>query len=555
MANGEVVSFNPFDYRAISFLEFKTQIENNPLFTGKPEWLKILLAGRLDIIASYIDARANDTIFPTMFTRKNTVAFAESIGYLPTSKSPASGIVQVTLKPGTSVPVTIPAAHLKFITAEAISGGPVFFTSDVAVEFDTLVQNINVIEGEIFIEDLPIILKGTAFEEFEIKRLNLIKKTISLVITANAYTEVDNLLESLSTDKHFRVIVNDLGQFIRGGDGELGERFPPNVSPTFTARYGGGTRGNVLAEKVIVYAGASTIIEAVINPGAMTGGQGEESIDHIKTYAPLGVVAQGRAVSEKDFLFFSETFGGVSKAFVEPNKFGVGSVKIQIVPNGGGSPSPVLKASLTALLTTESLLSNIFIEVTDPDYREIDVQLEVQTGAGVTFESVEDFVKLGVIFLINETTKELKEIRLAEGVESLITNINQLFIFNFDAVDPIVQKQITRILDVIDEQEFGKDVFINIFFTMADQIDGVDFIDLIEPSATVDILNVKEDANPNGFVELPTLGINLVTSKNLPQRTSTSTMTFSTSSEESITVNPFSGDVITFNSNADATVT
>ena len=59
MANG-TINFNPFDFRAITFFEFRNQIEQNPLFKGKPEWLKVLLAGRLDVITSYLDARAND---------------------------------------------------------------------------------------------------------------------------------------------------------------------------------------------------------------------------------------------------------------------------------------------------------------------------------------------------------------------------------------------------------------------------------------------------------------------------------------------------------------
>jgi hypothetical protein len=474
------IQFNPFDYKAITFLELMAQLEANPLFQNKPQWLKVLFAGRTDIHTSYIDARANDNFLHSMYTLENAWNRSRT---------------------------------LVFSTEGNVGGEPVYYSSPIDVNFTGLTQNINVTEGRFYTDTPAVTFTGEAFEEFKIDRPNIIKGQVSLVITATTWTEVTDLVDSQPTDKHYRIILKDDGAYIRGGDGtEYGSVFPAGFTPEIMALYGGGTRGNQSAGKVTNYIGASIYIESVTNNAAMSGGQGAESLDEIKTYAPLGVVAQNRAVSDPDFLFFSETFPGLSRAITEPNKFGPGSTKVQVVPNGGGDPTSLIKNDLATFLKEKTLLSNIFIEVGNPVYQPVDVQIEIELGAAVDFVDVEDYMNLGVYFLLHETTKELKAIRQSEGVESLITTVNTYFGFTFDPLDTTVQKNITTLLDTAEVTIWGRDIFQNIFFTMADKIAGIDFIDLIEPGDTVDI------ASPLAPIAIPTTGSIIVTPRNKPER-------------------------------------
>lgn len=523
------IKFNPFDYRAITFLEFLTQIEANDLFKNKPQWLKILLAGRLDIITSYIDARANNSMFHSMYTLENVMNFASYLGYNVQTGEPATGVMQVSLKPSATLPLLVKREDLQFATSESVGGAVVRYVADGDVRFTSLKQNINVMQGELFVDTFSTAATGTPFELLPIERSEVIKSSIEFTIDGDAYAVVDSLLDSHANDKHVRLIRTDEGDFLRGGDGKYGEVFPPGFYPKIKAVYGGGSRGNQGINKVDSYIGGVSEIDSVTNPSPMSGGKGAESIDRIKTYAPLGVVAQERAVSAADFLYFSETFEGASRAYIQPNHFGTGSVKIQVVPNGGGAPSPSLKAKLTAFLKEKTLLSNIFVSVHDPDYQKVDVSIEVQTGAGVEFEDVRDYVKLGVIFLINETTTEFKEVRKSEGIEVLIDNINTIYGFSFRRDDPAVQKQIVGILDAIDPLEWGEDIYEAIFFYMSKTINGVDLIILVSPQNKVVVAKDKA-----GVIKLPTLGKLTVVSRNLPERNMDDKLVFKIDSLQSM---------------------
>jgi predicted phage baseplate assembly protein len=56
-------------------------------------------------------------------------------------------------------------------------------------------------------------------------------------------------------------------------------------------------------------------VSGVTNPMAATGGQDAQSVDDIRSNAPLSVLTLGRAVSIADYQNFAATFAGISKAY------------------------------------------------------------------------------------------------------------------------------------------------------------------------------------------------------------------------------------------------
>lgn len=482
------IKFNPFNYKALTFMGMLAQMNAHPLFKDKPQWLKVLLAGRQDIIASYIDARAVDSIFPTMYTKKNVFEWAKILDYVPRSAACAIGAVRVTLDSNTTLPKVIEKAKLKFQTSEVVGGAPVTFSALADFTFTALTGDIPVKEGEEYSEEQAYQTTGEAFEEFIVVRPNMIIGSASMLINGQLWTEVDTLIDSKDDDRHFRIIhFYDKTMKIRGGDGEYGMRFPVGFQPLLTAWFGGGTRGNVGAGKVDRYIGTDSSIISVTNIMPMSGGQGEESIDHIKMYAPLSTLSQRRAVTASDFKTLSETFPGVVRAFVQPNEIGLLSVQVQIIPNGGGIVAEALKNDLSVYLKSRTLLSNIFVFVVSAAYYPVNVSAELQVTDGYIFEDVKNYVELGLKLVTHEILKELKEVEKSEGIAATIQYINTIFSYTFDSASTPVQSQISRILAKLEPLEWEQDVYVSKYYDVVGVIDGVDFITLLTPVVNVPI--------------------------------------------------------------------
>ncbi|MBN8992432.1 MAG: putative baseplate assembly protein [Rhizobiales bacterium] len=132
-----------------------------------------------------------------------------------------------------------------------------------------------------------------------------------------------DLLESLPTDQHFCVEVDDKGRAsIRFGDGAgVGER--PSDGTTFAATYrlGNGQAGNVPADtitRILVRDGCTHAdIDKIVvtNPVAATGGIEPESAATARLLAPGDMrVHQHRAISADDYAEFARSVAGVSNA-------------------------------------------------------------------------------------------------------------------------------------------------------------------------------------------------------------------------------------------------
>lgn len=478
----EDIKFQPFPYKTLTFLEWLNQMDNNELFAGKPRWLKVLLAARSDIMASYIDARANDNMFHSMYTKQSVYNFASFLDYVPSTAQCATGFVRVTLKSGTVLPVTIPRAQLVFQTSEAIGGNPVSFSALADFTFEELTGDVPVKEGVQYSDVIPYTFNGGDFEEFKVPREGMVSGSASLNINGSVWSEVTYFFNSTDTSRHFRVMYDYKKTVkIRGGNGVYGQKFPGGFQPTLTARYGGGTRGNVGAGKVNTYSGQNQNINSVTNTVRMSGGSGEESLDKIKLLAPLLVASQDRCVSKMDFLAHGLKYPGVARVYVQPNYYGLLSVRLQVVPNGGGVASSLLLNSLVEYIKSKTLMSAMFIHADTADYQEVDVMVEILVSDGYTYSAVLPYVQLMVRLVVSEALFELKEVLKSEGVSSLVSYINTLWGFSFSTSDDTVLTQVGNLVKTASVFEWGKDIFSNEFYRLSELIDGVEEISVVYP--------------------------------------------------------------------------
>lgn len=166
----------------------------------------------------------------------------------------------------------------------------------------------------------------------------------TLQVTANgvAWTEVPSLYQKAPSARIFSTLNQPGGNTdILFGDGVEGSTLPTgqnNVQANY--RIGSGLSGNVSAGTITTLMDRPLGVSGVNNPEAATGGQDAQSVDDIRTKAPLSVQTLGRAVSITDYQNFAQGFAGIAKAYAIWIPSGPGRGVFITVAAAGGSALP-----------------------------------------------------------------------------------------------------------------------------------------------------------------------------------------------------------------------
>lgn len=182
---------------------------------------------------------------------------------------------------------------------------------------------------------------------------------------------------------------------IVGGDGVEGATFPTgqnNIKATYSV--GIGSAGNVAAGSISTLVDRPAGVSGVTNPMSATGGQDAQSIDQIRSNAPLSVLTLGRAVSITDYQNLARSFAGIVKAsafWIPSGEFR--GVFVTVASAGGLQLQPgstTLNDLVTALQSygnpRVAIYAASFLETTfglaadltyDPAYSKPDVQAAV----------------------------------------------------------------------------------------------------------------------------------------------------------------------------------
>ena len=145
----------------------------------------------------------------------------------------------------------------------------------------------------------------------------------------------------------------DGGDSVRFGDGAFGERPPTGAAFELTYRVTAGQAGNVAADSITTVPDAvSGVLLSATNPFAATGGEDEETLDHVRATAPHAFRArQFRAVRAEDYERTAEELDWVLDAGASTRWTGSWlSVFTTAQPRAGGQPSVREHAGLIGLL-------------------------------------------------------------------------------------------------------------------------------------------------------------------------------------------------------------
>jgi hypothetical protein len=216
---------------------------------------------------------------------------------------------------------------------------------------------------------------STPNQEFSLKQVPLTfiqsptptGRLSTLQVTANqvAWTEVSSLYHQPPTAQVFATLKQPGGHTdVLFGDGVEGATLPTgqhNIQANY--RVGSGLAGNVGAGSITTLVDRPLGVSGVNNPMDATGGQDPQSVNDIRTNAPLSVLTLGRAVSIVDYQNFAASFAGIAKAYAIWIPSGAGRGVFVTVAGAGGSALPPGNPTLGNLITALQDYGNPLIPI------------------------------------------------------------------------------------------------------------------------------------------------------------------------------------------------
>ncbi len=318
------IDYTSKDYEAFRNMMLKALDIKMPEYTDRRQSdagivILELNAQALDIISYYQDIIANEAFLATEEQRSNALKWCKMLGYTPRAATPAkfkqvfklSSIQPTdTLIPQGTIVKTVGStseAEVRFETESdlIIPAGKLGDELDSNNEYMytvTVVQGTSV-EGEMLGSST-----GVASQEFTLNYTPVIVDSVAIVINEGSgferWTRVDSFTDSTPTSRHYMVTISDNDEaVITFGDGVFG-KIPAKFTNGIYCNYrvGGGTNGNVSANKITVLGSNLALVSTTFNPDlAYEEGFDKETLEEIKVNAPIAYRTLWGALTLDDF--------------------------------------------------------------------------------------------------------------------------------------------------------------------------------------------------------------------------------------------------------------
>jgi hypothetical protein len=230
------------------------------------------------------------------------------------------------------------------------------------------------------------------------------QSTLQVQVNSVTWSEVPTLYGQSGTSQVFATLnQSDETTDVLFGDGIEGALLPTgqnNLQASY--RIGLGSVGNVGAGSLTTLMDRPLGVSGVTNPEAASGGQDAESVDDIRSNAPLTVLTLGRAVSITDYQNYAASFAGIAKANAVWIPSGPARGVFLTVAGVDGAVLPAGSQTLANLLASLQAYGNPEIPITvtsyvetlfqfsadlqyDPSYNQNEVQTDVFQAVTETF--------------------------------------------------------------------------------------------------------------------------------------------------------------------------
>ena len=347
-----------------------------------------LYAWIADVLAFNQDANAQESRISTATQRRNLIALVKLLNYKPRGATAATVDESFVVPAGLSVNAIIPA------------GTVVKTESDQPVEFQLLSpltltpsqpNAIGTLENSKTQEE-TFAASGQPNQQLVAGQTPYLDDSSTVTDTSGGWTQVDNFLDSVSTDQHYTVSVdNNDRATVTFGDGTNGKL--PSGTITWRYKTGGGAAGNVEAGSIkkidatLVDLSSNTITVVATNAAASTGGTDRETLEHIRALAPQSIRAPRTTVAREDYEIHAIEVGGIERALMltrnEDPTIPDNTGFLYPVPAGTGFPSAVLKQKVLDQCTVVFPNTLTFLlTVADPIYLDIGIAARVYFTKG-----------------------------------------------------------------------------------------------------------------------------------------------------------------------------
>jgi len=273
-----------------------------------------------DVVTFYLDNQARESRLITATQRKNVIALSRMLGYKLQGARAATAEIEVRLARVPAANVEIPAGSIvrtqevtEAVRFQLLDPVTILAGSDPAIA--TGIAEHSKTHTQLYdsrgLSDLDIMLDHTPYIDGS-----------AVVSAANGnYVERDSLLGSGPNDLHYTVLVdqNDRAT-VRFGNGISGA--PPTGTVRITYKTGGGSDGNVDAQRLVVIEGAyadahgNPVQVSVINPAPASGGSDRQTVASAKLLVPESLRTMTRSVAREDFEINARRVPGVSRALM-----------------------------------------------------------------------------------------------------------------------------------------------------------------------------------------------------------------------------------------------
>lgn len=319
------------DFSAIKEVLIEYALQNFPEWTDLNESEQGMILIELyalvgDVLHRYIDRQADEFDVTKVSQRRNMMSLMKLISYRMAGAKAATATVDIETEDGTPVNNDVPVPYAFKI-----------YTKDIRnpIVYEVLEQNARILKGQSKItlevtqgetQDQYANFDGTAEQSLKLEMSPYIEGSVILEVGDETWEEVDNLLDSTSSDAHFYVETNENDEVtIRFGDGVAGRA--PNGQAYITYRTGGGPDGMV-GPNTLTLPESPQLMDVYGNPVSIKtnnaessiGGDAKESIDEARVKGPNSLKANERTVGPEDFRNHPLEVPGVARALARFKK-------------------------------------------------------------------------------------------------------------------------------------------------------------------------------------------------------------------------------------------
>lgn len=273
----------------------------------------------LDILSYYQDSIANECYLSTAQLRSSLTKWCYMLDYYPRNSTPAKFKQVFTLSKKQDEEYIIPEGTV-VKTQGTIDESIVYYetTEDLIIPAGKLgneqdskgdyLYSVNIIEGLSIHDELLGSSTGARNQSFMLKYTPVIADSIEVYVNEGngfrKWDKVDNFIDSNPQSPHFIVTLNEKDEaIITFGDGNFG-KIPDIYTNGIYCDYrtGGGTSGNVGANKIVVLDSPLALIDSTFNPEApYEYGHNKETLEEIRMNAPNAYRTKWGALTYDDF--------------------------------------------------------------------------------------------------------------------------------------------------------------------------------------------------------------------------------------------------------------